>query len=61
MSANTTQTVMGRFGALASYSEGAVLSPSADSDEAGHQFRFEAGRDSDLMPATQRSLPRIGR
>ena len=39
MSANTIQTVMGRFGALASYSEGAVLSSSADSDEAGHQFQ----------------------
>src|SRR5271168_1543715 len=31
----------------------------ADSDEAGHRFRSEAGRDSDLRPATQRLLPRI--
>ena len=27
--------------------------------EAGHLFRSEAGQDSDLKPATQRSLPRI--
>jgi hypothetical protein len=27
--------------------------------EAGHRFRYEAGWDSDLMSATQRSLPRI--
>ena len=40
----------------------------ADSDEAGqafrqeagHWFRFEAGRGSDLMPATLRVLPLIG-
>jgi len=39
----------------------------ADSDEAGHAlqyeaghlFRSEAGRGSDLKPATERSLPRI--
>ena len=39
----------------------------ADSDEAGHAFQYEAGhlfqsqagQDSDLKPATQRSLPRI--
>jgi len=31
----------------------------ADSDEAGHLFRSEAGRDSDFKPATQRPLPRI--
>ena len=27
--------------------------------EGGHRFRFEAGRDSDLMSATRRLLPRI--
>jgi hypothetical protein len=32
--------------------------PAADSDEAGHRFRFEAGRGSDLS-ATWRLLPRI--
>jgi len=39
----------------------------ADTDEAGHLFRFqgghlfrsEVGRDSDFKPATQRLLPRI--
>jgi hypothetical protein len=31
----------------------------ADTDEAGHRFRFEAGRGSDLKSATGRLLPRI--
>ncbi len=43
------------------------VAPTADSDEAGHAFQYEAGhlfrseagQDSDLKPATQRSLPRI--
>jgi hypothetical protein len=31
----------------------------ADSDEAGHLFRFEAGHRSDLKAVTRGSLPRI--
>jgi hypothetical protein len=43
MSANTTQNRDGSVWRARFYSEGAVLSPSADSDEAGHRFRFDAG------------------
>src|SRR5271157_1430086 len=38
---------------------GTYLNPQAFRFEAGHRFRFEAGRGSDLMSATWRLLPRI--